>query len=138
MRSFFPPRSAVALKAFAFYGGPLVLEAVLPYLLGDKDCFAPVLNRSSTAGQKEQALRLPVAVHLLPDDLATRQQLFRLMPLLAECDRLAEDSGPAAGLVVQSLDCRVAEAVHNAHNRHADQPEKARTAETPVAVRQMA
>jgi hypothetical protein len=78
------------LKRFAFFGGPLVLDAVQPYLLDGKDLFDPLLDLSTIEGRREQVIRLAVAVHLLPDDAATQWKLQKIMLLVQERERQRE------------------------------------------------
>ncbi len=133
-----PPRAAVALKAFAYYSGSLVLEAVIPYIVGGQDPFEPVCDVSSPEGRKEQSLRLAVAVHLLPDDLATQQKLARIMLLLDEADRQAADAGALAAPLAHHLDSRVVAELLDAQRLGAKEPKKALAGEKQGAARQTA
>src|SRR5262249_49584909 len=65
------PDAGAVLKSFAFHGGPLVLNAVLPYLIGGKDLFEPPLDLTTEQGRKEQAVRLAAAAELLPRGVGT-------------------------------------------------------------------
>jgi hypothetical protein len=84
------PDKGAALKRFAFFGGPLVLDAVQPYLLDGKDLFDPPLDLSTIEGRREQLIRLAVAVHLLPNDAATQWKLQKVMLLIQERERQRE------------------------------------------------
>jgi hypothetical protein len=84
------PVKGAALKRFAFFGGPLVLDAVRPYLLGDKDLFDPPLDLSTIEGRRMQIIRLAVAVHLLPNDAASQWKLQRVMLLVQEREQQRE------------------------------------------------
>jgi hypothetical protein len=85
------PEKAAVLKRFAFFGGPLVLDAVQPYLLDGKDLFEPPLDLSTLDGRREQGIRLAVAVHLLPNDAATQWKLQKIMVLVQERDRQSKN-----------------------------------------------
>jgi hypothetical protein len=85
------PDKGALLKRFAFFGGPLVLDAVQPYLLGGKDLFEPPLDLATPEGRREQIVRLAVAVHLLPHDAATQWKLQKIMLLVQERDRQSKN-----------------------------------------------
>ncbi len=125
-----PPRAAVALKVFAYDSGSLVLEAVIPYLLGGQDPFEPVSDVSSLEDRKEQSLRLAVVAHLLPDDLGTQQKLARIVLLLNDADRQAADTGALAAPLAHHLDSRVVAELLDAQSLSAKQPKKALAGET--------
>jgi hypothetical protein len=77
-------RAGAGLKVFAYLGGPSVLDAVIPYLVEGKELFDASLDLSTQAGLDEQAVRLAVAAHLLPDDPATNAKLSRIMLMMRE------------------------------------------------------
>jgi hypothetical protein len=95
------PRAAL-IRSFAYQGGPLVLDAVLPYLLGGRDPLEPVADLSTPDGRREQALRLAVAVHLLPADPVTVQKLHDILVLLRKHER-RRPARPLAASLAQSL-----------------------------------
>jgi len=102
-------QTAALFKSFAFYGGPIVLEAVLPYLVGDKDPFEPVLDLSTPNGRHEQVIRLAVATHMLPDDKKSCEKLSRMMLLLREIRPLGAISASNDPLLANNLDSLTAE-----------------------------
>src|SRR5262249_27551618 len=63
-----PPAPAAVLSSFAYYGGPVVLAAVLPYRVGGRDLFDPPADLATPEGRFEQSVRLAVAAQLLPSD----------------------------------------------------------------------
>jgi hypothetical protein len=81
------PDKGAVLKRFAFFGGPHIFDAVRPYLLDGKDLFEPPLDLSTPEGRREQIIRLAVAVHLLPNDVASQWKLQKVMLLVQERDR---------------------------------------------------
>jgi hypothetical protein len=96
------PDKAAVLKRFAFFGGPLVLDAVRPYLVDGKDLFDPPLDLSTIEGRREQIIRLAVAVHLLPDNAASQWKLQRVMLLVQERERQREKQRRETALGTQS------------------------------------
>ena len=81
--------TALAVKGFAFNGGPLVLEAVLPYLLGGKELFE-TMDASTPEGRTDLAAQLAVAVELTPQDTEGDVRLFKIMPILMQRRLLGE------------------------------------------------
>jgi hypothetical protein len=98
-----PPDRGVVLKTFAYSGGPLVLEAVLPYLVGGKDLWEPPPDLTTPAGRSEQMTRLAVAVALLPQDAATDRKLQRIAQILRDRERQRPALHAPVALLVQSL-----------------------------------
>jgi hypothetical protein len=80
------PDGAVVLRSFAYFGGPLVLELVSPYVVGGKDLFSP-LDLSTPEGRREQTIRLAVAAQMLPHDPATCRKLQKVMLIVQERGR---------------------------------------------------
>jgi hypothetical protein len=105
------PDTAGTFKAFAYYGGPLVLDAVVPYLVDGKDLFNPSLDLSTLEGRQEQTIRLAVAVEMLPRDSATNNELARIALLMCERDRQLGPCDSAMPLLTRDLDSRVMEAL---------------------------
>jgi hypothetical protein len=102
------PRAAL-IRSFAYHGGPLVLDAVLPYLLGGRDSLEPVPDLSTPEGRREQALRLAVAVHLLPEDAMTRQKLHNIVLILRDRGRKHSARPAPAQPLPQDLACTLDE-----------------------------
>lgn len=78
------PERAVVLKQFAYYGGPAVLDAVMPYLIGEQNLFESAPDLASAAGLNQQSVRLAIATQLLPCDEKTNRTVHKLMLLLRE------------------------------------------------------
>jgi hypothetical protein len=98
------PDKAAVLKRFAFFGGPLIFEAVRPYLLDGKDLFEPPLDLATPEGRCEQIIRLAVAVHLLPNDAATQWKLQKVMLLVQEREREREKQRREMGFEAENAD----------------------------------
>ncbi len=81
------PDPGVVLKSFAYRGGPMVLEAVLPYLAGGKSLWDAPPDLSTPEGRREQSTRLAVAAEMLPWDAKTCQKLHRIRVMMAEHER---------------------------------------------------
>lgn len=67
------------LRCFAFFGGPCVLEAVLPYLLGDQRLLDTPADLSTPNGRHEESIRLAVAFELLPWDAESFRLTLRIV-----------------------------------------------------------
>jgi hypothetical protein len=93
----------VVLKTFAYTGGPLVLEAVLPYLVGWKDLWEPAPNLATPSGRVEQVTRLAVAAALLPRDATTDRKLRRIALMLRDRERRRPVLHAPLALRTQSL-----------------------------------
>jgi hypothetical protein len=114
------PDAESVLKKFAYYGGPAVLDAVLPYLVGGRDLFDPPPDLATPAGRREQSFRLAVAAALLPNDAAADKKLHRIRSILLECERQRIVYGVSGPLLAQSLDARLGELPADARIAHAD------------------
>jgi hypothetical protein len=119
------PDPAVIFKWFAYQGGPVVLEAVQPYLCGGKDLFDPPLDLATPEGRREQAVRLGVAAQLLPAGAATDRKLHKIMLLLLESDRNSVVHHPPVPFLAQHLDSRLQELHESALYEHADEEDRA-------------
>lgn len=58
--------AAVVLKRIAYFDGPIILDEVMPYLIGGKDLWADPPDLSTEAGREDQRTRQLVALELLP------------------------------------------------------------------------
>jgi hypothetical protein len=125
-RRFDPARgrdAATVVRAFAYHGGVLALEAVLPCVLGEKDRIKANPDLSTPEGCREQAVRLAVAAHRLPEDVATGTRLFKIMLLLQENGRKRPESSTPAALLAENLDSRLATLVAGASEMHTGEVE---------------
>ena len=125
------------LKRFAYFGGVIVLESVLPYLLGGKDLFEP-LDLSTAEGRREQVIRLAVAVQLLPDDAATSEKLSRIMPILLDRGRKSHDRTPSDKVTARNQGSEIAERLFEAISRRAQERKQASPASPAGERRQVA
>ena len=108
------PDAAAVLKMFAYYCGAVVLDAVLPYLAGGKDLFDAPLDLTTPEGRQEQAVRLAVAVHLLPRVAAADARLHQIMLLLLEREHKQPVRHAEAPLLAAQTESRVTEALAGA------------------------
>jgi hypothetical protein len=128
----FPDRGAL-LKCFAYFGGPLVLDVVLPYLVGGKDLFDPPLDLSTEGGRREQVVRLAVATQMLPQGAATDKRLHKIMEILLERKRKPPVRHPPAPHLAQNLDFMLDELPVAAHPALVDTEESTLPVTVPGA-----
>jgi hypothetical protein len=88
-----PPDPAAVLKSFAYFGGPLVLDAVRPYLIGGQQLFDPFPDDTTVNGRRELSVQLAVAAQTLPNNAATDRLIERIHLLLYE--GAPQGQGPA-------------------------------------------
>jgi hypothetical protein len=128
---------ATVLKAYAYHGGPLVLETVLPYLLNGRLEAAPSPDLSAADARLDRSVRLALGIDLMPWTAGTALTLMRMHAYRLEAERQvshgqAHDQS-AADVVAKMLEhlCAVARADgagrHNA-NRDADASKRRQTA----------
>jgi hypothetical protein len=132
------PDTGVVLKSFAYFGGLIVLEAVLPYLVGGKDLFDPPLDLSTREGRTEQAIRLAVAAQMLPRGAATDKKLHKIMAILLERERQRPVRPAPAALLAQNVDFMLDELPVGACPGHVDAKESTLHATVPEASGQVA
>lgn len=116
------PDARTTLLCFAYYGGPLVLAAVLPYLLGDGDVLSRPSDPPTTAERGVLSAWLAVTTQMLPWDAATNTKLQRILPILVEMGRNEPVPSVSAAILVQTLDSRLAEMAQGATSAPAEQP----------------
>jgi hypothetical protein len=119
------PDPAVIFKWFAYQGGPVVLEAVEPYLCSGKDLFDPPLDLATPEGRREQVIRLAVAAELLPQDATTDRKLQKIMLILLESARKPPVRQPPVSLLAHHLDFRLQELHDDALYEYADEEDRA-------------
>jgi hypothetical protein len=90
---------ATVLRACAYHGGPLLLDAVLPYLLGGRMDVPPGLDLASPEGRLDRSLRLAVLLETAPWGANADRKLLRLHAGLP-ADARKGDLAPPAGAVV--------------------------------------
>jgi hypothetical protein len=76
---------ATVLRGFAYHGGPLLLDAALPYLLGDRLALQPGHDPTTAEGRLDRFLRLTVLLEMLPWGAQTDTKLFQM-----HAERLAD------------------------------------------------
>jgi hypothetical protein len=114
------PDIAGTVKAFAYFAGPHVLDAVCPYLIGGKDLYEPPCDLSTQQGRSEQAIRFAVAVQMLPRDAATDRQLPEIVLLMRELELWRAKTASALPLLLRNLDSCVTKAFANSAPSTAD------------------
>jgi hypothetical protein len=132
------PDTGVVLKSFAYFGGLIVLEAVLPYLVGGKDLFDPPPDLSTQEGRRDQMVRLAVAAHLLPEGAATDKKLHKIMEILRERGRNRPVRPAPAPLLAQNVDFLLEELPVGACPGHVDAMESTLHATVPEPSGQVA
>lgn len=79
--------AAVIFKRFAYFGGPLALEAVLPVLpdlLAGRDLFEKPLDLTTPSGQRDHGVRLAIASQMLPYGPAIDKKLLEIMLIMRD------------------------------------------------------
>ncbi len=76
--------SETLLRGYAYWGGGPLLEASLPYLLGDQLQKPPAQNENTPEGRLDRSIRLAIMVDRLPWTMKTDRILPRLGLLLQE------------------------------------------------------
>jgi hypothetical protein len=95
-------------RAYSYFGGPLVLNAIQAYLLGDQHNHAPDI--CTPAGRLQRSIWRAVETDRLPWDAATAWKLCRLHAQVLERDRHhPQDRPQGAGSVPERLAGFVAE-----------------------------
>src|SRR5262249_16105556 len=130
------PDAAALLKAFGYHGGAVVLDAVLPYLIGGKEFFDPPVDLSTVEGRQEQAVRLAVAAHMLPRNTATDAGLHKIMLILLERERKPPVRQAPAALLAEQTDARVAEALADPFTGRAGDAERTASAAAVASLRE--
>ena len=110
-----PDRGAV-LKSFAFAGGPKVLEAVLPYLLGNRDVFEFPLDLTTPEGRHELRTRLAVAAALLPRAAERGAKLAQIMLLMREFEGRRRIVTASSHVLAQNSKLLSVEGAFDAHS----------------------
>ncbi len=126
------PDPTIILKHFAYHGGPLVLEAVRPYLVDGKDLFDPPVDLSTPQGRREQSTRLAVAAQMLPRGVAADKRLQKIMLLLRERDHKRHFPCEPAAVGSEKLACGLAKLPLGVSQGH-KQPEKCKASGAPPA-----
>jgi hypothetical protein len=119
------PDPSIVLKSFAYFGGPAVLEAVLPYLLGGRDRLDAPLDLATPQGRCEQVIRLAVAAQLLPQGAATDRKLQKIMLILLKSARQQPLRQPPVPFLAHCLDFRLQELLAGALSAHGEQEARA-------------
>ena len=122
---------ATVLRGFAYSGGVLVLEALLPYLCRGQLEAQPPATLTGSAFQLDQAIRQAIGVAMLPYDEETN---FKIMKMHADliAAGVASDQPVVAGPSCAEL---VADSVAEALDTVATEEEAAAQTQKPVAGR---
>lgn len=130
------PAPEMVLKSFAYHGGPLVLEAVLPYLIGSRDLLEHRPDLTTPEGRLEQAVRLAVASQMLPSTAATANRLHQIMLILRERERNWKAPVQAAPLLADKLDVLLEELAPRVRKEAVPEAEMAPAATVAAALKQ--
>jgi hypothetical protein len=107
--------AATVLRAYAFHGGPRLLDAVLPHLLGDQRLVTPACDRATPEGRLDRSIRLGLDVEMLPWGAQTDQKVLKLhLELLGNAQKASPgraNGGFAAPNVLETLDQAAGEAL---------------------------
>jgi hypothetical protein len=85
---------ATVFRAYSYHGGPLVLGAVKPYLLGDELRQEPALDTSAPEGERDLSIRLAIEIDTAPWTAAADVKFFRLHAVLLEHERARGERRP--------------------------------------------
>jgi hypothetical protein len=122
---------ATVLKGFAYHGGPIVLEAVLPYLLGGRMQAQPAADPTTPERRLDGSIRLAIDLEMLPWGAASSLKLFSMhADLLEEArKRLARqrNSTPVSQNVEETLEKLAAGALQQTAGQSAAVPQEAET-----------
>jgi hypothetical protein len=108
------PSSEMALKAFAYNGGPLVLDLAIPYLIGGKKLFDAPPDLSNPEGRLQQSVQLALAMYMLPFGQKIDERLSRIMLLLIETACLRPKVDQNAAHLEKMFEFRPPEAISDA------------------------
>ena len=76
--------AASVLKGFAYHGGLVLLEALLPYLLGGRMQAQPPSDPTTPEGRLDSLIRLVIDLEMLPYSSASDLKLFQMHADLLE------------------------------------------------------
>jgi hypothetical protein len=100
------------LKLFAYFGGRLVLDGVLRYLIGDKNPLEPVQDLSTPEGRLDQIIRLGIALHLLPwSTNSQKTQLLKVMLTVREMEQNRRQGPASPTVLAKALESKIHEAL---------------------------
>jgi hypothetical protein len=89
---------ATVLRAYAYHGGAILLDAALPYLLGGRRQAGPGPDATTPEGRLDRSLRLAILIDTLPWGANADAKLLKLRAeLLADARQVAS---PAQGQAV--------------------------------------
>lgn len=97
------PIAAIVLRSCAYYGGLVLLDAVLPYLTGLCDLFAGTPDLATTEGKIVQSLRLVLLAEALPRGAENLRALSRIHLLMLPQRKERPVQAPTAPLTTQSV-----------------------------------
>lgn len=108
---------ATVVKAFAYHGGPSLLDAIVPFIRGERSLDLPVADGLVQESETDRCIRLAIGVDMLPWDVNTARKLSRIrVELLADSGKASTERSVAAVLaenVAQSLEQGGADALKN-------------------------
>jgi hypothetical protein len=131
------PDAGVVLKGFAYHGGPHVLEAVVPYLVGRKKLFDDKPDLSTAEGRREQVVRLAVAAEMLAPGDANGLKLARIVLLQRERELGRQIRPGPLGIVAKRLESGLAELPPGDPNEHQEEVKSPSLAAVAEALREV-
>ena len=94
---------ATLLRAYAYHGGVHVLDAMLPYLLGNKLSEKP-LSGATPEARLDHVIRLAIEIDTLPWDVASTQKLFKMRLQLSETSQNTASRQPKPAATAGNVD----------------------------------
>jgi len=108
---------AVLLRGLAYHHGPVMVDALAPYLAGNIDPFESHPDPATLEGRVVQSLRLVLLAEMLPQGAENATKLFRLHLDLIEHERKTSPKG----IPREILTARVLAALENSAGQTARQ-----------------
>jgi hypothetical protein len=93
---------ATVLRAYAYHGGPALLDAALLYLLGDRMEVRPGYDQFSPEGRLDRSMRLAIRIEMLPWGAKTDRRVFKLHAELTADARKAPSLRPSNAVVARN------------------------------------
>ena len=110
--------AATVLRGFAYHGGLVLLEALLPYLLGDRMQAQPTADPTTPEGRLDSKIRLVIDLEMFPSSPESDLKLFKMHAEALEEARKArarqQNGTPMSQNVTETLEKLAAGALQQA------------------------